>query len=439
MNGNSDVNYLDNTKHSVQKEDRNMAADSHSSATPKRFIFILCLTFGLCLYVTDVGLHVTIAAKYLTMRNCSRNHQHTIVNFQLNKWVDLNKLLSETNGILEEAVDGSVNDANLPEGSGLGGLVGEGNLGEPQDDLTQDDIDKLISTKVGQFINETLSNNIYVKLRKKVFQILPEHWKQRIIDIVSFQVSRHSISSIPDICMLNNNQNLTRLSQMALYVCQSTFDNGTMDSREGRAVQNAIQELVPTRAKEDMLIQAAMQGDVMKVLDEVLGGDESIDLQRLHKLIARFQKKFNDPNDLKVIFDLISDPKIAKNMGNLTAAIGAIDPKHLNGAADALAKIDPKNVVIMEKLLGQLNITLATLIVDPAIFLSFLGDPTKGKILAQLQKYLPTLEPEDINDFLHIKIEIDNAMWPDADAVFRKVLNLPVDTLQKVSGHDSSK
>ena len=145
-----------------------------------------------------------------------------------------------------------------------------------------------------------------------------------------------------------------------------------------------------------------------------------------------FQNTFNEPGELKMIMGLLSNPKISANIGNLTTALGKIDPENLNGAAGALAKIDTDNMAKMEELLGKLNITLATLIVDPTIFLSFLGDPEKGKVLVELQQYLPQFEPKEINDFLTIKLEIDEHVGPDAGEILGSVMSLPFGLLQKV-------
>ena len=220
---------------------------------------------------------------------------------------------------------------------------------------------------------------------------------------------------------------------MALYICESTLENGSVESREGRAIQNALYKLIPSRNEENNLIMAAIDGDYIKILDGILESDKNIDLKRLHQVIDRFQNTFNETGELKIIMGLISDPKISANIGNLTDALGSIDPEHLNGAANALSRLDPKNMVVVEELLGQLDISLATMLLDPGIFFSFLGDPEKGKIFVELQKYLPTFEPRELNDFLTIKVEIDEKIGPDSSEILGKVLSLPMNLLRKVS------
>ena len=55
------------------------------------------LGFGLCLYLLDIGLHLGLAAKYLTMQGCYRSVSHTFSNFKLNDLVDLENLTENLN------------------------------------------------------------------------------------------------------------------------------------------------------------------------------------------------------------------------------------------------------------------------------------------------------------------------------------------------------
>ena len=405
--------------------------------TSNKHILVALLAVGLVLYLTDIGLHITIASKYLTMRNCSRNVKHTISNFSLNNVVDLNKALGDISADLDdnEEEETDINNFNEYDQDNETKLTQNKSNVKLEDsksttNLIQENLQKIISLKLDEFITD----NIYVKLREKVFKILPEHWKQRIIDIVTFQVGRHNISSIPDICVLNEQSKLNRLSEMALYICSNTLENGSLDSPEGKAIRNALFELVPTRIEEDNLIKHAMNGDFIYIIYDILERNfNSSTVERVRQVMELFQNTFNEPGELKSILGLLSDPKIIANIGNLTSALGSIDPEHLNGAAGALAKIDAKNMGVIEDLLGQLNITLGSLITDPTIFLSFLGDPAKGKILVELQKYLPQFEPTEINDFLTIKLELDKHLGADAKGILENVLKLPMSLLRKVS------
>ena len=46
--------------------------------------------------------------------------------------------------------------------------------------------------------------------------------------------------------------------------------------------------------------------------------------------------------------------------------------------------------------LGQLNVTLATFIMEPTILFTFFGDPEKAQIMMEVQQLLPIFTPEDI-------------------------------------------
>jgi hypothetical protein len=46
------------------------------------------LVFGLCIYLVDVALHLTIASHYLTMRHCHRSISHDLVIFVLGSTIN---------------------------------------------------------------------------------------------------------------------------------------------------------------------------------------------------------------------------------------------------------------------------------------------------------------------------------------------------------------
>ena len=84
----------------------------------------------------------------------------------------------------------------------------------------------------------------------------------------------------------------------------------------------------------------------------------------------------------------------------------------------------------IDELLGKLNVTLATFIMDPAILFSFFGDPEKAKIMGQVQKLLPIFGPEDIESVLNVKMAFDEV--PESDLIFSKILALPGHILSKI-------
>jgi hypothetical protein len=64
-------------------------------------IMLIMLNGPLSLYKTilcvDIGLHLSLAAKYLTMQGCYRSVSHTFSNFKLDDLVDLENLTANLN------------------------------------------------------------------------------------------------------------------------------------------------------------------------------------------------------------------------------------------------------------------------------------------------------------------------------------------------------
>ena len=114
------------------------------------FQVIRVLIFGLFIYIVDVGLHLCIASHYLTMRQCHRSISHDVTNFKLDNFVNFSSFSS-------------------PQ------TLFEDNLGEDEN---------FLADKIGSLLH----GGLYLNLRDKVIKILPTHWVQRIVEIVSFQI-----------------------------------------------------------------------------------------------------------------------------------------------------------------------------------------------------------------------------------------------------------
>ena len=56
-----------------------------------------------------------------------------------------------------------------------------------------------------------------------------------------------------------------------------------------------------------------------------------------------------------------------------------------DGAAKTFGKIEQKNMPEIDRLLGKLNVTLATFIMDPGILFTFFGDPEKAQIMMEVE------------------------------------------------------
>ena len=84
----------------------------------------------------------------------------------------------------------------------------------------------------------------------------------------------------------------------------------------------------------------------------------------------------------------------------------------------------------IDRLLGKLNVTLATFIMDPGVLFTFFGDPEKAQVMMEVQKLLPIFTADDIEAVLNVKMAFDGI--PEADVIFGKILTLPGEILTKI-------
>ena len=391
----------------------------------KKVLLVVVLVIGLILFNANYGLHILVASRYFAMRNCHRSFQQTFVDFKLSSYVDLNSI-SDLIGTQEKPKPPpSPSDRSLPTDT----TEEEKPAPKPKPKPVPEGpiIQELINSKVGPAVESLIDDTLYVKLRENIIKIMPRHWVQRIVDIVSFQVSRHDPATVPDLCTINGRK-FSQLTDMALYICSGTFEDGDIDSEEGTAVKSAVKSIISSRDLEQKLLNLALKGDFDGIIEIVLDG---VDVKELMKVIERIQETFDDPNDIKSLLGLLQFPEISGNIGKLASVLGTIDPKHLQGSADALGKIKPENMVKLEALLGDLNITLATLILDPGIFVQFLGQPDKAQVLIQLQTLLPAFTPKDLNHILTVKLTFDEQI-ENSDVIIGRLLSLPFSLLSKV-------
>ena len=155
------------------------------------------VVFGLLLHLLDIGLHLGIAVNYLTMQGCHRSVSHTFQNFKLDD------------------------------------LIGLENL--PLNFNQSEDVEKIqlpISDKLSDFLDDSL----YLHLRSKIIRILPKHWVDKIVQVVTFQAKKYKGSDIPKMCSLNGKKFET-LAEMAIYVCDQAFQETVEVEKSTRAAK----------------------------------------------------------------------------------------------------------------------------------------------------------------------------------------------------------
>jgi len=352
------------------------------------------MVFGLCLYLLDIGLHLSLAAKYLTMQGCYRSVSHTFSNFKLDDLVDLENLTANLNS----------KDQPKIEPSGL-------------------------SSKLSDFLDDSL----YLNLRDEIIRILPQHWVDRVVNIITFQAKKYRGSDIAKMCKLNGNQ-FSSLAEMGVYVCDQAFHQSSVKEGEATRAAKALTSIFANESTEDALVEALVGFDIRKVMDvlitDILAEGDVKTAKILQSVFARLAETFNAPEDINAIMSLISSPVIQSNLGALMETVATIDPANIDGAAKTFGKIEQENMPEIDRLLGKLNVTLATFIMDPGILFTFFGDPEKAQIMMEVQKLLPLFTPEDIEAVLNVKMAFDGI--PDADMIFGKVLALPGHVLQNI-------
>ena len=123
------------------------------------------------------------------MRHCHRSISHDVTNFKLDNFVNFSSFSS-------------------PQ------TLFEDNPGEDEN---------FLADKIGSLLH----GGLYLNLRDKVIKILPTHWVQRIVEIVSFQIGQHNFSQIPLLCTFNHIR-FSSLPHMVTYVCNNAFTAGML-------------------------------------------------------------------------------------------------------------------------------------------------------------------------------------------------------------------
>ena len=183
------------------------------------------LIFGLSIYLVDVALHLTIASHYLTMRHCHRSISHDLTDFKLDNFVNFSSFSSPPSA--------RINDGDAAADLGLGGFTEATNN------------DNFLAEKLGTLLN----GGLYLNLRDKVIKILPTHWVQRIIEIVSFQIGQHNFSQIPLLCTFNGIR-FSSLPHMVTYVCDNAFSAGIAASIRSRNSTENVEQAIEAKKRE---------------------------------------------------------------------------------------------------------------------------------------------------------------------------------------------
>ena len=73
-------------------------------------------------------------------------------------------------------------------------------------------------------LTDFLDDNLYLKLRNHFIRILPQHWIDRIVKMITFQAGRYRGSDISKMCRLNGKK-FHSLLEMTLFVCNQRLED----------------------------------------------------------------------------------------------------------------------------------------------------------------------------------------------------------------------
>ncbi|TRY78633.1 hypothetical protein TCAL_14430 [Tigriopus californicus] len=354
--------------------------DLDKSASKSRLFRVL--VFGLLLYVVNIGLHFAIASQYLGMRECHRGISHTLYDFKLSDIVKLNETVHEPGG-----------------------------------DLDIDAQHGVSSNPMEAFVNEQL----FIKVRNQLISLIPDHWVQRIMGIVQFQLKEYKPRHIARLCKFNEQTFDTTLA-LGAYICQDALSE---ENRMG--IEEIFHDIL--EGDEDQILEAMMANDFEK-LTQVIPKSIGVEIPANGLLVMNKITQKLSPEELGIIVVFMDDPEVASKIAPMMKALSKVDPVELDRMSKTLGKINPKNIPIIEEKLKPLNLTLADFVTNPSVLVRFIQKPQLASILIEVQGLLPLFMPSDINAVLVVKNSFDSI--PGAGKVLGKVLKLPFDLVTKV-------
>jgi len=131
-----------------------------------------------------------------------------------------------------------------------------------------------------------------------------------------------------------------------------------------------------------------------------------------------------------MVLKFLNDPNVRPHLAATMDAMGSIDEEHFEILSNAFGRIRAANLPKIEASLQRLNITLASFLTDPTIFIAFLKDQEATQILLTVQALLPTFDPSVLNSMLTVKQAFDDT--PGANKVLEGVFQLPLPVMMKL-------
>ncbi len=311
----SELSFPVATSNSTSSSHEEFVSLEKHAASKTRLVNILLL--GLGLYLLDIGLHLTLASKYLSLRDCHRGLSHTFMDFRLSDLVNLNSSL-------EEETDFSLSNS----------------------------------------ISPAIDDGLYFQVRQRLVTLAPEHWAEKLEDIVEFHLEKYPPSRLSSLCTLDGRSFPNGLSAGA-YLCK-----GALTADQSLALENAFSGVSRENEKELLeLLASGRPAEAAEVLPKALGLNLSqADIDLAKKFLAVFTLE-----DLQRLSEVFSPAEGdgADGVRALLEVLEKIDREHLDILSVALGRIKTENMPEIEAALEDLDITFASFLTDPSKILVY--------------------------------------------------------------------
>ena len=73
-------------------------------------------------------------------------------------------------------------------------------------------------------LTDSLGDKLHLKLQNQLIRILPKHWKDQIVKVLTFQAGKYKGSDISKMCRLNGKK-FQSLLEMTLFVCNQRLED----------------------------------------------------------------------------------------------------------------------------------------------------------------------------------------------------------------------
>jgi hypothetical protein len=352
------------------------------SSSKARLLRVLVL--GLVLYTLDVSLHITIASQYLDMRNCHRGLQTQFYDFNLGN-------------LLGAAVVLPNETSTMP---------------------TPAQLARANRTLVAGLINE----QTYILVREKAISLVPQHWVDKIEEVVSFQLKNYNPAQVADFCTFNGKKFESTID-IGYYVCEDA-----LEAEQVAALRRITDEI--SSEEEAVIMGAFIKGDY---IGAAMAAPAAIGLDippRVFEIVNQVMSKLT-ADDYKELGKLIGDPLVADGLPDFLEAVGQIEPADIELLKGAMGKVVPENIPKIDKLLGKLGVTLFGFISNPSLLIKFFRDPELAVALTEMRKLLPIFTSSDLNAMIKMQKLFQSS--PKAGYVMQAAFKLPLTLTGKIT------